>query len=140
MTGIFIRVIMKFMKKLVSLSLLIVFLAAALAPDFADAKARKTYKKRYTKRAKRSSRYNSRLPARRGGPSGILSQKYYLEGSASKEKTDNLIAELKLLGAEESRLDPGANILYVKFKSSRLSSISILKKLKDYGYTVKRID
>lgn len=113
---------------MISLSLLIVFLAAALVSDFADAKAKKTYKKRYAKRAKRSL------------PSGTLSQKYYLEGSTGKEKMENLITELKLLGAEEARLDPGANILHVKFKSSKLSSISILKKLKDYGYTVKRID
>jgi copper chaperone CopZ len=76
------------------------------------------------------------LPSR----TGTVSQKYTLEEGIGDGESDKVVSELKGLGVTDASVDVDSNTLSVKFNSAELSSIGIIKKLKELGYTVKRIN
>lgn len=74
------------------------------------------------------------------GRTGNLTQRYSLEEGLGEQEADNVIGELKALGADDAAIDVNNNALSVTFNPAELSAIGIIKKLKELGYTVKRIN
>lgn len=96
-------------------------------------KARKT--RAAVKRiARRHEEY--RLPAR----TGTIAQNYSLEEGVDEAGADRIVAELKSIGVDDARVNVAKNSLQVKYNTKELSSISVIKKLKELGYTVSRIE
>lgn len=77
-----------------------------------------------------------RLPAR----TGTIIQKYTLEEGADEAETARIVSELKSLGADDASINVETSALQVKFNAGKLSAVGIMKKLKELGHTVKRID
>ena len=78
---------------------------------------------------------------RRVAPKGpqIISQNYYLEENPDEIEAENLVVEVKGLGANEAQVNTEKNVLHVKYSDKNLSTVRIIQKLKELGYTVKRI-
>ncbi len=74
------------------------------------------------------------LPSR----SGSVTQSYTIEEGVGGDEVENLISELKSVGADEVAVDSATNTVTVTFHTSRLTSVGIVKKLKNIGYTAKR--
>lgn len=98
---------------------------------------RKVHKKAPKKiiRKKSVKRIKHRAPK---GPQ-IISQNYFLEESPDEIEAEVLAAEVKDLGAGEVNVDSIKNVLHVKYNADKLTAVRIIQKLKDLGYTVKRI-
>lgn len=77
-----------------------------------------------------------KLPAR----TGTIIQKYTLEEGVDEAEAERVVGELKSLGADDASINVETSALQVKFNSGKLSAVGIMKKLKELGYTVKRID
>ena len=77
-----------------------------------------------------------RLPAR----ASTLSQKYYLEEAVNDAQSENIVDGLKSLGVDEASTDAANKAVQVKYSTQALNSISIIKRLKELGFTVRRID
>ena len=118
-------------KKLFLLFLSALFLLGCLpgsSVDFNSAEAR-------TKKAVRKKR-KARRPAARQA----ISQIYHLEESPDKDEAEALVAAMKGLGAAEAGVDMEKNVLRVKYSTQKLSALGIIQKLKELGYTTKRIE
>lgn len=91
---------------------------------------------RRIKRAKRLREPVYKLPAR----TGTVIQKYTLEEGLGEVDAGGVVSELKSLGADDASVNVETSTLRVKFNTRKLSAIGIMKKLKELGYTVKRIN
>jgi len=76
------------------------------------------------------------LPAR----SGTVSQTYALKEKLDEARAGNVVSELKSIGVDEASVNVSKNSVQVKFNTRELSSIGIIQKLKELGYTVRRIN
>jgi len=154
-------------KKGLALLILGLFLAGLLptAPGIfsqADARARKKKVVRLVKKAKKIKKARTvkrvkkvikakkatakakkrlvdpayQLPAR----TGTVTQRYTLAEGVDETGADNLVGELKGIGADEASVNADSNTLTVKFNARELSAVGIIKKLKELGDTVKRIN
>lgn len=123
------------LRQLCVVLLVIFFVPLTLPPQAVEARGKKASTKKFyrkkTRRVKRSYRVSR---------SAFISQRYSLEEGMDSGGAGTISNELLDLGAENASVDINKNLVDVKFKTSRLSSIAILSKLKELGYTVKRID
>ena len=103
-------------------------------PVIRKVKRPKAIKKPVAKKIKDSLQYD--LPAR----TGMVTQKYSLEEGIGDADAGNVVGELKALGVADAAVNAGQNTVTVQFNSSELSSVGIIKKLRELGYTVKRIN
>ena len=145
------------MRKFFALILLLAFVCGIVPSNFSgvssvEAKTKKAVKKiakkrkakkvvrKKTKKVRKAKKAPKKSALKIAGPSGIISQSYYLEEGADANEAEKITDELKGLGAEEVNVDVEKNVLQIKFNTKNLSAISILSKLKELGYTVQRID
>ncbi|MGB9613056.1 MAG: heavy-metal-associated domain-containing protein [Candidatus Margulisiibacteriota bacterium] len=154
-------------KKLLSLLLSLVFLSGVLplSPPHlpSEAKVRKaTYRKispkrkiiqkkkhkvRYPKKKakKKTRRYPKarRRTLRRAYPKlakfGRISQVLLLEEGFDELEADRITDALKTLGVESVTTKVETNTVKVQFNTSKLSTVRIIQKLRELGYTVKQI-
>jgi len=96
----------------------------------------KTRGKKFYRKAKKIYRRQYRPPVRKG----LISQRYFLEEGSNPAENQAVITELNILGITDANIDAEKNTLQIKFNTQKLSSIDVIKKLKELGYTVKRID
>lgn len=135
-------------KKLFSLLLIMLFTAGTLPFNLgelnpAEAKIKKVYRKaKAKKKVVRKKIKGAKKRQLRKAPvrSGIISQNYYLEEGADETEAENIAEELKSLGAQDAKVDIEKNTIQVKFDTKKLSAVTIIKRLKELGYTIKRID
>lgn len=137
---------MKNLKKFLSLLLVLLFTAGVLPLDFgksnpAEAKVKKAYRKAKAKKVKKAVKKakKTKRPAQKIR-SGIITQIYALEEGVDEAEAGNIIEELKDLGAEDTNVNIDKNLLLVKFNPQKLSAVKIIQRLKELGYTIKRID
>jgi len=71
---------------------------------------------------------------------GTVVKSFTLEEGVDDTAAETIVNELKSLGVDEASVDVNRNTLRAKFNSQELSAVSVIKKLKELGYTVKRID
>jgi hypothetical protein len=76
------------------------------------------------------------LPSR----AGMVVKDFVLNEAVDSSAADLIVSELKSIGVDEASFDPDDQMLRAKFNAQELSAVSLIKKLKDLGYTVKRID
>jgi hypothetical protein len=76
------------------------------------------------------------LPSR----AGMVIKSFTLEEGVDDSGAETIVNELKSIGVDEASVDVNKNVLQAKFNSQELSAVSVIKKLKELGYTVKRID
>jgi copper chaperone CopZ len=70
----------------------------------------------------------------------LITQSYQLEQKIDDVEAGRIIDALKVLGVVEPYYNPRKNSVRVSYSTKKLSSVVILKKLKQLGYTVKEID
>lgn len=71
---------------------------------------------------------------------GTIVKTFALEEGINDSGAETIISELKSLGVDFVSADVNRRTLQAKFNSQELSTISIIKKLKELGFTVRRID
>ncbi len=115
----------------------------------AEAKAKKKVVRRVkVRKAKKVSRTvrkklpRARVVTKKTAPSpsrsGSVTQSYLLEEGVGGDEAENLISGLKSVGADDVAVDSGTNTITVTFNTSRLTSVGVVRKLKNLGYTAKR--
>lgn len=101
-------------------------------------------KRKLIKKAKRSIKIRRKISRRSLFPktkkTGIVTQTYSLEEGFDELEADRIADALKTLGADSVSTNVENNTVTVKFKKNKLSSIRIIQKLKQLGYTIKQID
>lgn len=116
--------------------------AAAKKKVVRKLKVKKVKKKKIVRKKTRVAK--KKLPragkvVKKAGASGTVTQDYALEEGLGGDEVDNLIGDLKAVGADEVAVDPATNMVSVTFRTSRLTSAGIVRKLKGLGYTAKRV-
>lgn len=70
----------------------------------------------------------------------IISQRYLIEEGLDELEADRIKDSLKIIGVKEVETDVNENTIYVKFNPRKVSAITIIQKLKNLGFTTKRIN
>jgi hypothetical protein len=90
--------------------------------------------RKVAKKAAASQASGYELPA----AGGTVSQTFLLEEGIGDPEVDNLVSAMKGIGASDAYADTSRNTLTITYNAAKLSSGSIIKKLKSLGYTAKR--
>jgi len=131
------------MKKLFSLILAAALLsgllpAANFLADSADAKAKKKTRKIVRKVRVKKSRARLHKKAKPAVAKNVT-VRFSVEEGADQTEADNIVEEVKTMGADDAEYDLENNILQAKFNTKKMTAKKIITALKPLGYTLRVI-
>lgn len=111
------------------------FLATSLFLPSADAAKKRPHKIRTKKHLAKKIRQTKtkRTPTTKG----LSTVKFYIEEGVDDEEGQNIVEEVKGMGAKDAEIIVKSNLLSVTFDNSKLSSSQIIKAFKNLSYTLK---
>ena len=138
------------MKKLFSLILAAALLsgllpAANFLADSADAKAKKKTRKIVRSifiSGKKNQLKKSRARLHKKAKPAVaknVTVRFSVEEGADQTEADNIVEEVKTMGADDAEYDLENNILQAKFNTKKMTAKKIITALKPLGYTLRVI-
>lgn len=123
--------------KTIVLFMISLFLFSSLFLPSADAAKKPSHKVR----AKKHFIKKFRQAKKRKAPAvkGISTLKFYVEEGFDDDEGQNMVEEVKGMGAKEAEINVKNNLLIITFDKSKLSANQIIKAFKNLSYTLKLV-